>query len=120
VDSNGDSVLNGVAWVLGAASPAVNAIGLLPTLDNTSDPDFFIFNHRRSDAAAADPKTAMKVQYSGSLGTWADAVPGPDVIITQFNDFHGAGIDKVEVKIRRTLGANGRLFARLQVTVTSP
>lgn len=120
VDTNGDGVANAVAWVVGAADPAAPANGLLPTLDPVGDPDFFIFNYRRSDPAAADTNTTIKVQYGSSLAGWTDAVPGTDIVITPFNDFHGTGVDKVEVKIRRTLAANGRLFTRLHVTVATP
>jgi autotransporter-associated beta strand protein len=117
-DSNNDGVDNGLAWILGATDPNAHAASLLPTLDNTSDPDYFIFNYRRSDAAAADANTSMKVQYGSTLAGWTDAIAGPDVIVTPFNDFHAAGIDKVAVKIRRTLAVGGKLFTRLQVTGT--
>jgi hypothetical protein len=42
-----------------------------------------------------------------------------NVIITPTNDFFGAspGVDKVEVKIRRTLAVGGKLFARLNVVI---
>ena len=30
-DANGDGVVNGLAWILGAANPAANALGKLPT-----------------------------------------------------------------------------------------
>ena len=117
-DSNNDGVDNGVAWILGATGPNAGATGLLPTLDNASDPDFFIFNLRRNDLAAADANTVIKVQYGSTLAGWTDATAGPDVVITPFNDFHATGIDKVEVKIRRTLAAGGKLFTRLHATVT--
>jgi hypothetical protein len=117
-DANNDGVKNGVAWVLGAADPDENAVGLIPTLDNTSDPDFFIFNYRRSDTANGDGTTAIKVEYSSDLVNWPDAVAGPDIVITPFNDAYAAGIDRVEVKIRRTLAVGGKLFARLNVVVT--
>ena len=50
---------NGVAWALGADSPNENAIGLLPILDNTSDPTYVIFTFNRSDEAEADPSTGQ-------------------------------------------------------------
>ena len=114
-DANNDGIANGIAWVLGAADPAANATALLPTLDSTSDPDFFIFNHRRSDTAAAN--STLKVQFGSDLAGWTDAIAGPDVIITPANDFHGIGTDKVEVKIRRILAAGGKFFARLHGAV---
>ena len=118
VDANNDSVMNGVAWVLGAANPNALAVGDLPTLDTTSDPGFVIFNYRRSDLANTDTNTVIKAQYGTNLTSWTDAVASADIIITPFNDFHAAGIDKVEVKIRRTLVPNGRIFTRLNALIT--
>jgi autotransporter-associated beta strand protein len=118
IDTNNDGVLNGVAWVIGAADPNAIATTQVPTLDNTSDPDFFIFNYRRSDTAFADGNTAIEVEYGSDLTGWTDAIAGPDIIITPSDDFYAAGIDKVEVKIRRTLAVGGKLFARLNVVVT--
>jgi autotransporter-associated beta strand protein len=119
IDSNGDGVENAAAWVLGAADPSQNSLGLLPSLGSMADPDFLIFNYRRSDDALADSNTAMKVQYGSSLTGWTDATASADVVITSFDDFYGVGVDKVEVKIRRSLASGQKLFARLHVTVTS-
>ncbi len=116
-DTNGDGVKNAIAWVLGASSPAANATALLPILDNTSDPDFVIFAFRRIDTTSTDSKATTKVQYGTSLSSWTDATPSSDVIITPSDDFYGAGVDKVEVKMRRTLAVGGKLFARLHVVI---
>lgn len=113
-DSNGDGIDNGVAWALGAADVDENAIGLLPTLDNTSDPDFFIFNFNRGDEANDDPGTSIIVEYGSDLGDWTVAETGDDVIITETS---GSPKDAVEVKIRRTLAVGDKLFARLKVMV---
>lgn len=117
-DSNSDGVENGLAWILGAANPNTTASSLLPTLDGSSDPDFIIFNYRRNDTAAADANTSLKVQYGSTMEGWTDAIAGPDVIITPSDNFYAIGIDKVEVKIRRTLSVGGKLFTRLHVAVT--
>lgn len=109
---------NGLAWILGAANPNTNASSLLPTLDDSSDPDFLIFNYRRNDTAAADANTYLKVQYGSTLEGWTDAIAGSDVVITPSDNFYATGIDKVEVKIRRTLSVGGKLFTRLHVAVT--
>lgn len=117
VDTNGDGVDNGVAWALGAADPNVNAIGLLPTLDNSSDPTYLIFEFDRSDAAFADPNTAITVEYGSTLAGWTTAVDDDDnvdIIVTP-----GTPSDTVQVKLKRSsLGAAGKLFARLKVLVT--
>ncbi len=117
-DANNDGVDNGMAWVLGALDKDANAIALLPTLDNTTDPDFFIFTYRRDDDANTDPKTTIKVEYGSDLAGWTPAVAGADIIITPTDDGAGVGIDLVQVKIRRTLAVDGKLFARLNVENT--
>ena len=112
-DTNADGVSNGMAWLLGAANPSSNAVGLLPTFNNT-DPTYFIYTYRRSDSAAAN--TAVAVQYGSTLGNWTNAADDAvNIIITETNDFYGTGIDKVEVKLKRTLAPGGKLFARLNV-----
>ena len=113
IDTNNDGVANGMAWLLGATDPSANATGLLPTFENI-DPTYFIYTYRRSDAAAASSTVA--VQYGGSLGTWTDAEDdAANIIITETNNFYGTGIDKVEVKLNRSLAPGGKLFARLNV-----
>lgn len=113
-DSNDDGVANGIAWLLGAADPSVNAATLLPTY--ASDADYFIYTYRRSDAANNDPATTIAVLYGSTLESWTTAVhDGTDIIITPSNDFYGVGVDKVEVKIKKTLSSSGKLFSRLSL-----
>jgi autotransporter-associated beta strand protein len=115
-DTNGDGVTNGIAWVLGAAGPDIVASGLLPTMDNHSDANYFIFTYRRTDEANLDSDTTITVQYGTSLTTWTKAThDGDDIIIIPTNDFYGTdpGIDKVQVKIKKSLATGGKLFARL-------
>ena len=116
-DTNNDSVTNGVAWVLGAANPAASATALLPTFDNTTDPAYFIFTYRRSDVANTAANTTIAVQYGSNLTGWTTAVAGPDIIITPIDNFYSVtpGVDKVEVKIKRTLAVGSKLFTRLNV-----
>ena len=115
-DANSDGVDNGMAWVLGAANPSANAIGLLPTFDNTTDPTYFIYTYRRSDSANTDPNVTLTMQYGSDLAGWTTAVhDGSNIIITPTDDFYGTspGVDKVEVKIKKTLAVGGKLFGRL-------
>ena len=63
-----------------------------------------------------------RVQYSTALASWTNAVAGQPggtpVVITEDNDFFGAGIDRVTVKIPRALAAPGTtLFGRLRADV---
>jgi len=121
-DENGDGVANGLAWVLGAATPDDAANGLLPTLDAKSDPDFVIFTFRRKDDANDDLNTVIAAQYGTTLtaNDWETAIDdGMDIIITEDDNFHSAdpGIDRVQVKLRKSVFAqNGRLFVRLGVS----
>ena len=116
-DANHDGVENGVAWALGAASPNENAIGRLPTIDNTSDPDFVLFRFNRSDAANDDPKTTITVEYATNLAAWTPVGADTDDVKTEVTP--GSPTDTVVVKLRRsTLAPDGKLFARLKVMVT--
>ncbi len=117
VDSNHDGVANGVAWALGALCPNEDAIGLLPTLDNSSDPDYLIFTFDRADEANEDPDTTIDVEYGNDLVGWNTAVHDGDNVIVDVTG--GSPMDAVEVKLKRsTLGTGDRIFARLKVGVT--
>jgi alpha-glucosidase len=121
LDFDGGSLETGLEWVLGGdPTDGSDDADIAPTFDNTTDPDFFIFTYRRTDAAAADANTAIKVEYGSDLSGWAEAVAEENiVIITPDDDGAGVGIDLVQVKIRRTLAADGKLFARLNVVVAT-
>ena len=110
----------GIEWVVvGDPTNGSDDIGKTPTFDNTTDPNYFIYTYRRSDVSIADANTTIAVQYSSDLTTWTAAVhDGTNIIITPTNDGAGAGIDIVQVKIKRTLAVGGKLFSRLHVTVT--
>ncbi|BCX46799.1 hypothetical protein HAHE_07070 [Haloferula helveola] len=111
----------GIEWVVGGdPTDSADDVGLAPTYDNSSDPDFFIFTYRRSDDANADGDTTIEVQYGSDLSGWTTAEPGADIIISETPNGAGTGVDLVEVKIRRTLAVDGTLFARLRVQVTLP
>ncbi|NNJ44265.1 MAG: hypothetical protein HKP15_13100, partial [Akkermansiaceae bacterium] len=118
VDGNNDGIDNGLAWVLGASGISADAAALLPTLDSNTDAEYYIFNFRRSDAANVDTNTTITPQYGSDLGTWSNAVhDGTDIIITPADDFYETGVDKVEVKVKRTLVTGDRFFSRLNVSV---
>ncbi|HSP41481.1 MAG TPA: hypothetical protein VLO11_01295, partial [Luteolibacter sp.] len=116
-DDNGDGLANGLAWFLGAAHSAENSIPRLPDFDNVSDPDFFIFTHRRNDSATAAGAIGT-VCYGSDLDGWTTAVHDGENVIIQVSD--ESPDDMVEVKIRRSLAPAGRLFARLEVVFPSP
>ena len=120
-DTNGDGVDNGAAWALGALNANTDATSLLPTYDYTSDPNYIICTFRRADEANDHSDTTIVVEYGTSLGSgsWTTAVhDNNNVIITETNNHYSTspGIDRVVVKLKRsTLGAGGKLFARLRV-----
>ncbi len=117
-DSNVDGISNAIAWVLGAASPAANATSLQPTIDNLTAPGYMIFTYRRADQANNDPNTTILVEYGSDLAGWTTATDSGDtVIITEDDDFFGSGIDRVQVKIKKTLAIDDRMFSRLKVLV---
>jgi hypothetical protein len=87
--------------------------------DLGTDSNYYVYSYRRSDAAYTDPQTSITAQYGSDLTGWTNAVHnGVNVIITTTDNFYAAspGVDKVEVKVKRTLAVNGRIFLRLNVT----
>jgi hypothetical protein len=114
-DANGDGVANGLAWALGAATPSANALALLPSLH--FDNEFIIYTCRRADAAKDAPGTTITAEYGSALSGWTTAVhDGTDVVVTEYDNGFAPGIDRVEVKIRKTLAADGRMFLRLMAS----
>ena len=119
-DDNGDGVPDGLAWALGADDKSPNATALLPVIDNESDATYFIFNYRRADVANNDPRTSFSVEYNTTLDAWIPVShDGNNVIITPYDDSYASGVDRVEVKLKRSsFEANGRMFGRLKVSRT--
>ena len=120
-DPDGGGLANAIEWVTGGdPTNSADDSTTAPTIDNTSDPDYFIFTYRRTSAANADSHTAIEVEYGSDFSGWTTAVhDGSNIIITPTVNGGGTGIDLVQVKIKRTLAAYNRIFARLNVTVTS-
>jgi len=115
LDFDGGGLETGLEYVLaGDPTDASDDSGIAPTLDNSSDPDFFLFTYRRSDIANADENTTITVEYDSSLSGWTPATPSADVVIEEVD---GDPFDTVTVKIRRTLAVDGKLFVRLNVLV---
>ncbi len=112
----------GIEWVVGGdPTDGSDDAGKAPTLDNTTDPNNFLFIFRRTTAAGGDANTSIVAQYSSDLSGWTPAQNGVDgVTITPETGGFGSGIDKVTVAIPRTLALNNKLFVRLNVVVTTP
>ena len=117
-DANNDGLDNGLAWLLGAPDKDAAAVQWLPGFDSTTDPAYFIFTYRRADSAHLDPNTVIAVEYSTGLSAWTTAVDNADIDIIETDNHYSAspGVDRVQVKLKRsTLGSGGELFARLKV-----
>jgi autotransporter-associated beta strand protein len=126
LDFDNGGLATALEWVLGG-DPTTGAddASLVPTLDTTTDPNgkmLFIF--RRTTAAKNDANTTIQVQYGGNLGGWTTAThqgTGPEQItITEQTNGFGPGIDKVTVALPAGLTAGGKLFARLNVAISTP
>ena len=111
VDSDADGITNGIEFVIGGlpAGANSNSNSLLnpPALDGT----YLIYTFRRTISSVSyNPG----VEYGTNLQSWTPAQNGVNgVIVTVEPDFYEPGIDRVTVKMPRTL-AN---FARLKVTI---
>lgn len=120
VDFDNGGLATGVEWVLGGdPTNGSDDSGLAPTLD-TSDPNNFVFSFRRSDDAAADSNTTIKVEYGSNLTGWTPAMGGVDEVSIDDSAVPAAGFHNVVVTIPKTLAVGGKLFARLNVVVTTP
>ncbi|MDX1679994.1 MAG: M66 family metalloprotease [Akkermansiaceae bacterium] len=117
-DFDGGGLANTLEWVLGGdPTDSGDDAGLIPLFDNTSDPDFLIFTYFVRNEAAGDSKTNIQVEYGSTLGSWSAAAPSSNITYTTTPDGGGSGSDRVDVKLRRTLSVNGKLFVRLRATI---
>lgn len=116
-DANNDGVKNGLAWLLGAANPTVNANSLLPIVSQTGGSLKMTF---KMLPAALRDGAQLLVQHSSDLGIsdpWSTGVLVPDVTggaapLT----FTVSGTNPLDVviDISSTEAAGGKLFGRLQ------
>ena len=125
-DANGDGVQDGLAFLLGAANPNIdaNAAGLLPTVTQSGGNLVMEFDC----LATADRGTALlDLEYDGDLaGTWLSAaVPGAvgnSTVNTATGSVsfvataNGDLIHIVATISDATESAGGKLFGRLQAT----
>lgn len=114
-DSDNDGIPNGIEFVIGGdpSGPGSDSSSLLPT--GARDTTHLVIVFRRTDASIADEPA---VQYGSALNDWTTAQNGVNgVTIEEANDFHGAGIDRVTVRLPLGLAVDGKLFARLAVEI---
>jgi hypothetical protein len=120
-DTNGDGVQDGLAFLLGAANPDDNALGLLPTVTETSGGLVMAFD--MLDSASRGTAT-LSVEHSSDLGisdAWTTvAVPDSDGGPTDGVTFlvgtasGSPSVHSVTATIGSSEAAAGKLFGRLK------
>jgi hypothetical protein len=117
-DANGDGVQDGLAWFLGAATPATNALDKLPK--PTKNGAFLTLDFQRVNLYSP---AKLFVEFGNDLSGWTVAeipatagtitLPGDDIVV----EVTTGTLDSVKVKIPTSYqSASGALFARLRAT----
>ena len=119
-DPDNDGLDNAIEFVIGGqpnpANPNANSTGLAPTV--TTDASNLVFTFRRTDLALTQPGIVIIAEYGSNLSGWTTAVDGVNGIsITETPDGFGAGVDRVDVTIPKTLATGSKLFCRLNVVI---
>ena len=119
-DPDNDDLDNAIEFVLGGqpnpANPNASSSALAPT--TALDPANLVFTYRRTDLSLTQPGIQIAVEYGSNLTGWTPAVASPGgVTINVTENGFGAGVDKVEVLIPRSLAVGSKLFARLNVVI---
>jgi hypothetical protein len=119
-DANGDGVKDGLAFLLGAATPATDATGLLPTVSQSGGDLVMEFDCL---ATADRGGSALKLQYDGDLVAPWTSVPVPGAVgnttvgnVSFVATANGSLIHIVATVDDATEAAAGKLFGRLQGT----
>lgn len=118
-DANNDGVQNGLAWLLGAANPTVNANGLLPVVTETGGGLQMAFSMLN---AASRGAAVLEVQHSSDLGIsdpWTGVVVPNASVTTGGVTFviapgSPASLNNVQATISSTEAAGGKVFGRLR------
>jgi len=115
-DANRDGIADGIAWLLGAETPATNAIALLPSLAVNNTTFEVVFNMRNQ---ASRGTAGLALQYGTVPGSWT-TVSVPDGSGTHdgigFAINPNGQLNTVVVTIPATAAPDGRVFIRLSGT----
>jgi autotransporter-associated beta strand protein len=119
-DANGDGVKNGLAFLLGAANPAANALGLLPAASEQNNGDLVLTFSMRN--AANRGAATLAVQWSSDLGAtdlWSAnqaVVPEDDATVNGvvFDITPGDPLNTVTATLPAAEASGGKLFSRLK------
>jgi autotransporter-associated beta strand protein len=118
-DANGDGISNGMAFLLGASGPNVNALDKLPTVSESSGNLVLTFSMLN---AANRGDAALSVEHSRDLGDvdiWTtvlvpNATGGPTNGVTFTVTANGNLNDVVATINSAEAGGTGKLFGRLE------
>ena len=112
-DANGDGVADGLAFLLGAADPSVDASGLLPSMANTAEGLQLSFT--MLDSASRGDAT-LNLMHSADLGTWTEvAIPESDAVTDGVTfTITGTGTLNVTATIAHSHAVDGKLFGRVK------
>ena len=122
-DPNKDGIANGLAFALGSADALANARDLLPKWDyiparvedGNQYPPKIVITYPRSQQAAISVSTDL--EYSSDLVSWNAATEDDtNITIDVQKDFHGAGIDKVEIHLLDAIAPEGKFLLRLRAS----
>ncbi|WP_353566141.1 beta strand repeat-containing protein [Haloferula sargassicola] len=109
-DPDGDGIPNAIEFVTGSNPATTNNGSRMPTCALVGD--YYEFSYRRTERSNVQPYPF--VEYSTNLISWFPAEEGAyGVVINEDNDQYGPGIDRVMVRIPRTLAWGEKLFTRL-------
>lgn len=115
-DANNDGIKNGIAWILGAATPGESIHSRLPKA--TSETAFLALSFQRIPAVG---NADLWVEFSSDLGisdpwTAVNVLDGPLGGVT-VTDTPGSALNTMIVRIPKTEASPaGKLFARIKVT----
>jgi autotransporter-associated beta strand protein len=118
-DANGDGVSNGLAFLLGAADPDADALGLLPIVTEDNGALVLTFSCL-NDANNGD--ATLAIEHSSDLGigdAWVavavpDTTPDPQAADVSFVITPNGNLNDVVATIQSGEAAAGKLFARLK------
>jgi autotransporter-associated beta strand protein len=115
-DANDDGVSNGLAFLLGASGPSVNAVALLPKVSESAGGLVMTFD--MLDAASRGTAT-LSIEHSSDLGNsdlWeAVLVPAVDSTVSDVAfDISGSSPQGVQATIPASKAEGGKLFGRLK------
>lgn len=127
-DANYDGVKDGMAWLLGAATPGQNATTLMPPAAANSGNLTVDFKYLKNDKRGA---AVLNLQYSNDLGVadpWIrHTIPVPEtsgtvgVVAFTITLIDGTDLNQVQATVPASAaGTEGKIFLRLTAEIPVP